>query len=230
MKKRLICTVGLPRSGKTTWAQQQMAPIVSPDQIRYALHGQRYQALAEPMVWAIARIMVRALFLAGHESVILDATSITRKRRDDWRDPEWEVLFHELGTSAEECVRRAKALNDDYILPVIERMALEVSAARGRRTAALRIHAVSNGWFVSATRAEQNVKTAAELYEARRAAKFLLRDSYEATVKPYRDLIGIAMKAKGLRVLPAMLDIGKRIPERPRTDHGVVAEPIAWCS
>lgn len=123
--KRLIATVGLPRSGKTTWAQRQMAPIVCPDQIRYALHGQRFEPLAEPMVWAVARIMVRALFLAGHESVILDATNLTRKRRDDWRDPAWTLLFYELETPPDECIRRALALNDAYILPVIERMSLE---------------------------------------------------------------------------------------------------------
>ncbi len=31
---RLILTVGLPRSGKTTWALEQGWPIVNPDSIR----------------------------------------------------------------------------------------------------------------------------------------------------------------------------------------------------
>src|SRR5690554_6874569 len=33
-KHILICTVGLPRSGKTTWARKQSYPIVNPDSIR----------------------------------------------------------------------------------------------------------------------------------------------------------------------------------------------------
>jgi predicted kinase len=123
--KTLVLTVGLPRSGKTTWAQQQGHPIVSPDQIRYALHGERYLPLAEPFVWAIAKVMARALFLAGHNTVVLDATSITRKRRDDWRGPAWSVSFYQLSTPASVCLARGRALNDDYILPIIERMAAE---------------------------------------------------------------------------------------------------------
>lgn len=42
-------------------------------------------------------------------------------------------------------------------------------------------------------RAEQNVTTAANLYEARRAAKFLLGASYTATLKPYREFIARVM-------------------------------------
>jgi len=93
MGQTLILTVGLPCSGKSTWALQQTrryaspiygSPIVCPDQIRLALHGQRFVAMAEPFVWAIARTMVISLFGAGHQKVILDACNTTRKRRDDW--------------------------------------------------------------------------------------------------------------------------------------------------
>ena len=35
----LIVMVGLPRSGKTTWARKQGYPIVNPDSIRLAFHG-----------------------------------------------------------------------------------------------------------------------------------------------------------------------------------------------
>jgi predicted kinase len=123
----LILTVGLPRSGKTTWALQRAqdlgTPIVCPDAIRLALHGQRFQPLAESFVWAIAKIMVRALFAAGHRTVIVDATNTTRKRRDDWRDPTWHLSFHELDVPAEECRRRARLLGDGEIIAVIDQMA-----------------------------------------------------------------------------------------------------------
>lgn len=117
---RLIATVGFPRSGKTTWARQQGHPIVNPDSIRLAIHGNRFIGLAEPFVWAVAKTMVRALFLAGHETVILDATNISRKRREEWKSSAWKTVFHEMGTTLEECVRRAGT--DAEIVPIIWRM------------------------------------------------------------------------------------------------------------
>ncbi len=80
----LIMTVGLPRSGKSTWAMAQGVPVVNPDAIRLACHGQRFVEQAEPLVWYLAERMVDSLFLAGHRVVILDATNITRSRRDCW--------------------------------------------------------------------------------------------------------------------------------------------------
>lgn len=120
--KRLLLTVGLPRSGKTTWAMEQRGvPVVCPDAIRYALHGQRFQALAEPFVWAIALVMVRALF-AYHDTVIVDATHTTRKRREFWKSDEWDREYvTDFGDFAL-CMERALAEGDSTILPVIERM------------------------------------------------------------------------------------------------------------
>ena len=127
---KLICTVGLPRSGKTTWIKKNdiKAPIVSPDAIRLALHGQQYIPEAEDMVWAMAKIMVRSLFKAGHGIVFVDATNNTKKRRDFWQsimDKEWITFFKVFNTSAQECIERAKKMDDLIILPVIERMAAQ---------------------------------------------------------------------------------------------------------
>ncbi len=118
--KLLICTVGLPRSGKSTWAQAQPYPIVNPDSIRLALHGQRYYAPAEPLVWYTAKIMVMSLFTAGHDRVIVDATNTTRKRRDEWSSPLWGTVFKLMDTPDEVCLQRATG--DPEIFPVIERM------------------------------------------------------------------------------------------------------------
>lgn len=119
----LIATVGLPRSGKTTWAQQIGYPVVNPDAIRLALHGQRFAQAAEPWVWLLARTMVRALFLAGHRYVVLDATNATEKRREEWRDPEWTLRFKVFDTPAEVCIQRAQDGDRADLVPVIERMA-----------------------------------------------------------------------------------------------------------
>ncbi len=124
--KELILTVGLPRSGKSTWAQTTGFPMVNPDSIRLALHGQAFQPEAEPMVWTMARYMVRSLFLAGHDRVVLDATNVTKRRRQEWMSSEWATKFKEFNASKEVCTQRAIDNNQQCLVPVIERMAKQM--------------------------------------------------------------------------------------------------------
>jgi predicted kinase len=124
-EKILICTVGLPYSGKTTWARTMIHPIVSPDSIRLSVTGKRFHSPIEPLVWVIANVMVRSLFAAGHSFVILDATNISKKRREAWVSSEWNTQFKIFDTSKEECVRRAVENSDTDIIPIIDRMAKE---------------------------------------------------------------------------------------------------------
>jgi len=121
----LILTVGLPRSGKSTWARGQECPIVCPDAIRLALHGQPFIASAEPFVWAIARVMVRSLFGAGHTAVILDACNVSRKRRDEWLSTEWTTRTQLFFVPMAVCKQRARDDGRLDLLPVIDRMAAE---------------------------------------------------------------------------------------------------------
>lgn len=123
--KTLICMVGLPYSGKTIWALRQGVPVVSPDSIRLALHGQRFLVGAERFVWAIAHVMVESLFLAGHDFVILDACNNSRKRRDEWKSDKWELRFQVMDAGVSLCVQRALANDDAEILSVIDRMSNE---------------------------------------------------------------------------------------------------------
>lgn len=120
--KKLIITVGLPRSGKSTWAKSQGFPIVCPDSIRLALHGEAFNPLAEQFVWAIAKAMVRALFISGHDTVILDSTALTKYRRKEWKSKKWIREYKEFDTSKEECIKRAKDTDQEYLIPVIEKM------------------------------------------------------------------------------------------------------------
>jgi len=125
-KNKLILMIGLPLSGKSTWAKKQGHPIVNPDSIRLALHGQRFLSEAEAMVWTIAMYMVKALFLAGHDTVIVDATHTTPKRRDFWKSPEypsWELGYVYNNTAKDVCIARANAVGDTEIIPIIEDMA-----------------------------------------------------------------------------------------------------------
>lgn len=120
--KTLHMTVGLPRSGKSTWATKQGYPIVDTDSIRLAMHGTAWNVHTEKMVWTMAHYMVRALFHAGHTDVILDSTNLTREHREEWICDEWETHPVEFMTSKEECIRRAKATNQEYLIPIIEDM------------------------------------------------------------------------------------------------------------
>ena len=108
-RKQVILTVGLPRSGKSTWARKQDCPVVNPDSIRLALHGQPFVNRAEEFVWAIAHIMARALIFSGHERIIIDATNITEKKRDSWRKlfPNCDIILKEFDTPKDVCVARA---------------------------------------------------------------------------------------------------------------------------
>jgi predicted kinase len=124
---KIILTVGLPRSGKSSWARQQGLPIVCPDTIRLALHGQRFLAPLEWIVWPFAYIMAKALFLSGADTIIIDATNVSTKRREEWsrKFPEAAIELKIFDTTPDECMKRAVADNMPDLVPVIGRMAEE---------------------------------------------------------------------------------------------------------
>ena len=134
---RLIALVGLPRSGKSTLAAKYAQlgyAVVCADNVRLALHGQRFAPQAEPMVWAITRIMVDALILSGNK-VVIDSTNLTREQRKPWAVR--GATFHIVRSSLVDCLKRAKKLGDGGIVPIIQRMARDaepVLADEGSRT------------------------------------------------------------------------------------------------
>ncbi len=127
----LIMMVGLPRSGKSTRAKELGFPIVNPDSIRLALHGQPFVQSAEPLVWATAHLMVDSLFLAGHETVILDACNVTWRRRNEWKSEQYQRVYEVIETDIAVCHDRAAACGQDYLHKVIDRMARDWESVNG---------------------------------------------------------------------------------------------------
>lgn len=125
--KILIAMCGLPRSGKSTIVEriskQHSAPIVRRDAIRLAVHGQRYEPTAEPLIKVLDLYMVRSLFLAGHETVICDETNYSRAARNHMLDPQWKTVFYWVPTDKVTCIKRAYATDQPDLHPIIEEMA-----------------------------------------------------------------------------------------------------------
>ena len=125
---------GLPRSGKTTFAKSLIYPIVSPDDIRLSVFGERFNAANEPAVWRVLFATADALAHGEPHAtrIVVDATSNTLKRILPWIEwcerNRWALLIKDMETPADECIRRAEAMGDSVIIPVIERMASERTA------------------------------------------------------------------------------------------------------
>lgn len=115
----LTVLVGLPKSGKSTFAKALGQPIVNLDSIRLALTGQPFYDDAESIVLSIAKIMIISLFLAGHDRVTLDATNVTINDRNRWIDKRWCRDFVYIDTSSEICISRAIEDDQLYLIPVI---------------------------------------------------------------------------------------------------------------
>jgi predicted kinase len=127
--------VGLPRSGKSTLARTMNVPRVELDAIRLELHGQRFVPSAERFVIATAFLMVGSLFRSGHREVLVDACNNTLRRRREWLDTRWQVVYHLMPTPFDVCLERAMRDGDDLIVPVIYRMSREwedVTSAEGQ--------------------------------------------------------------------------------------------------
>lgn len=69
--------------------------------------------------------MINSLFIAGHETVLFDATNITRKRREVLKGIGYKIVFKQINTPKEICINRAKLSDREDLIPVIERMCLE---------------------------------------------------------------------------------------------------------
>ena len=82
--KKLIVLVGLPGSGKSKWAAEQDAGVLSSDAVRELLTGDAEDQSANRLVFPTLRNLLATRVKAGMEVTILDATSLTPKERRSW--------------------------------------------------------------------------------------------------------------------------------------------------
>jgi predicted kinase len=81
---RLVVLVGIPGSGKSTWAAEQGMPVLSSDEIRRLITGDAANQSVNRLVFQTMRRMLGAMRDAGVGGVIVDSTALTRKERRTW--------------------------------------------------------------------------------------------------------------------------------------------------
>lgn len=153
-KGRLYFTVGLPRSGKSTYCNEWVKgerivnpdsnavfaywyqsgrprAIVGGDDFRRALHGGEFRIESEGTVFAMMDVAARALLNRGID-VIIDETCTTYETllRYIKLDINAQAVF--IDTPADVCVERAKADGREYLIGPIGRMAAQLEDFRSR--------------------------------------------------------------------------------------------------
>lgn len=132
MPGKLTLTIGLPGSGKSTWAYAQpLALVVERDEIREELTGDRRDHTREVEVSHIARMRVIAGLRLGFHVIVSDTNLKGRYRR------QWERIAREVGAPYEEvsflhvpvetCIARDAERPNPVGRDVIERMASSLS-------------------------------------------------------------------------------------------------------
>ena len=113
-KQKLILTVGIPASGKSTWAKQFVSesPLtrvrVNRDDIRNML-GKYWVPQREDLVSTIEEKSVRGALMADY-TVILDATNLNPNYLEEWveisKAYQVEIEYKPFYISLEEAIKR----------------------------------------------------------------------------------------------------------------------------
>lgn len=124
---RLIMTVGLPGSGKSTWAREYGAyyAIVSSDAIRAELYGDENDQCNPHKVFEVMKQRARDYLKAG-QTVIYDATNLSAKKRANFLKTIADIpcvkVARTFVTPFEVCVMRRQKAERKVSREVIERM------------------------------------------------------------------------------------------------------------
>ncbi len=77
----MILLVGLPASGKSTWAREQRLPALSSDELRGLLMDDQTDQTIHSRVFALVRNLLRQRLQLGRPVTCIDATNLTPRER-----------------------------------------------------------------------------------------------------------------------------------------------------
>ena len=93
---KLIILIGLPGSGKSTWAKEQKVGVLSSDEIRGLLSGDENNQQINAKVFGTMRHLLRQRLDLHMPVTVIDSTNIERK----WRKP-WIKIAKQKGAQVE---------------------------------------------------------------------------------------------------------------------------------
>lgn len=128
MKPVITIMVGLPRSGKSTYVNKnyQNTPVISADQLRLVIYGQRFWKDGEDLVWTFRKKMLQVLLQQKIDIVIDETNTIERNRSSIINmaiEHGYTVNAVVIVEDPDVCIKRAKDSGQEDLELVIKRMA-----------------------------------------------------------------------------------------------------------